>query len=239
MANFPGSIYSPAAVSAGQTIQPADINNPNAEIAAIESGITGGTAPLNIATLNVTAGSTMATLNVSGGSTLATLSVAGGSTFAGTITFSTYNVTPTPTVHLSNSANQNVNNSAYTGLNWDTEDTDAAGMHSTSANSSRITFAQSTGWYGVGANVEWNGNSSGLRLVRLMLNDATAFGGQMSNAPVGGASMPQSVFGLVRATSTSDYVTASVFQNTGSTLSIQANSTLYGTQFWAFKVTSL
>ena len=91
MASFPGSVKSFATRSAGQTIQPAHVNDIQDEVNAIEDGYINGTAHLNsshstVAALSVSGGSTLASLTVSGGSTLASLSVSGGSTLASTIT---------------------------------------------------------------------------------------------------------------------------------------------------------
>ena len=69
MASFPGSVKSFATRSAGQTIQPAHVNDLQDEVNAIEDGYINGTAHLN-----------------SSHSTLAALSVTGGSTLASTIT---------------------------------------------------------------------------------------------------------------------------------------------------------
>ena len=80
MASFPGSVKSFATRSAGQTIQPAHVNDIQDEVNAIEDGYINGTAHLN------SSHSTVAALSVSGGSTLASLSVSGGSTLASTIT---------------------------------------------------------------------------------------------------------------------------------------------------------
>ena len=106
-----------------------------------------------------------------------------------------------PTVKLTHSADQGIaSGNAYTGLNWDTESLDNVGMHSTSANSSRITFASATGWYAVGASIEWNPNSSGSRVVRLMLNDITGIAGDARHASTVTAyttNQPPAVFALV------------------------------------------
>jgi hypothetical protein len=79
VANFPTSIYTPASKSAGQTIDAAFFNDPDAEITAIEQGYLQGTAPLN------SSASTLASLSVTGGSTVATLNISGVSTLAGAV----------------------------------------------------------------------------------------------------------------------------------------------------------
>lgn len=65
---------------AGDTLQPAIINDLQDEVAALEAGLLNGTAPLTSSRAN------LATLTVVGGSTLATLQVSGNSTISGTLT---------------------------------------------------------------------------------------------------------------------------------------------------------
>lgn len=70
MASYPLSVKTFTTKNAGDTIQPADVNDLQSEVNAIEAGLLNGTAPLN-----------------SSHSTLVTLSVTGGSTFAGSVVF--------------------------------------------------------------------------------------------------------------------------------------------------------
>lgn len=65
MPSFPTSVFAPASRSAGQTIQPAHMNDVQDELNAIEGGYLNGTARLN------SSGSTLASLDVNGNSTLA------------------------------------------------------------------------------------------------------------------------------------------------------------------------
>jgi hypothetical protein len=85
-ASYPTAVKSFTSKSAGDTIQPAHVNDLQDEVAAIEGGLLGGTAPLNssrstLASLSVTGNSTLAALNA-GASTLGSLSVTGASTLA-------------------------------------------------------------------------------------------------------------------------------------------------------------
>ena len=70
-ASYPTAAKTFTTKNAGDTIQPAHINDIQTEVEAIESGLLNGTAPLN-----------------SSKSTVASLSVSGASTFAGAVTFS-------------------------------------------------------------------------------------------------------------------------------------------------------
>jgi hypothetical protein len=82
-ASYPTSAKSFTTKNAGDTIQPAHINDLQDEVAAIEAGLLGGVSPLTSS--NVIA----ANLSVGGGSTLATLQVSGNSTITGTLTVAT------------------------------------------------------------------------------------------------------------------------------------------------------
>lgn len=259
MATYPASIYAPASKSAGQTVTANLFNDPDAEITAIQTGLkTGIQHAVTIAQGGLTVSSggiTLSTgsLSISGPSSLATLQVNAESTFVGPVSFST-NVTiassltvtgnltvvgsflaTVPAVRVTHSATQNVNPSAWTGLNWDTEDFDTANMHSTAANSSRLTFT-SSGIYAVGCSVEWPANASNQRFLRIMVNDAQSAGATAVSSMTS-VIIPQSLSATVRAASTTDYVTVQVFQNTGSSIALNANSTTYGVSFWAHRIT--
>ena len=260
MASYPTTARTFASLSNGAVIQATDVGDARDEIAAIEDGLLNGTARLNssnstVATLSVVGGSTLAgALTVAGGSTLASLSVSGGSTVgtlnAGNSTMANLVVTgtltatllQTPTaVRLTHSVKTEVADNAWTGLNWDTELEDGSSMHSTTTNSSRITFAGSTGLYAVGASLEWSVTGlNGHRVVRFRVNDSSGVAGQgqlVSNAAA--AVLPWSLTTLLRVADVTDYVTLLVLSNTGSTASIAPNSTAYGGPlFWAYKVSS-
>lgn len=79
-ASYPTAVKSFTVRSAGDTIQPAHLNDLQDEVAAIEAGLLNGTAPLT------SSNAVVANLSVAGGSTLASLQVAGNSTIAGTLT---------------------------------------------------------------------------------------------------------------------------------------------------------
>lgn len=226
-ASYPGSAKVFTARSAGQTIASAHINDLQDEVNAIETGLLAGTAPLNSSNTVVN------NLQVSGNSTI-TGSLAVASLTVGGVAVSSAFLT-VPTCRVTQSTAANVNNATLTGLNWDVEDFDASGMHSTSVNSSRITFAASTGVYSVGACVEWSVNVNFTRRIRLVLNDGQPFAAA-SQDQITASDAGQNVMGLVRATSTADYVTVAVFQNSGSTMSCGQISTSLITAFWAHRV---
>ena len=209
-AQYPNAVKTFTSRNAGDVIQPSHINDLQDEVNAIEAGLLNATAPLN-----------------SSNSTVANLSVTGNSTIAGVQTVTGGRVM------LTHSAAQGIANSAFTALNWDTETSDASGLHSTSANSSRITFVVSSGLWMVGANVQWDASSGGIRVTRIIKNDLTIEGATYIEKITNNANCAQSVSAMVLATSTSDYVTVDVFQSNGSTGSISSGA---ATRCWAFKL---
>lgn len=213
--------------------QASHINLPQTEITAIEDALLNGFAhALTISTggLTVSTGS----VNVSGPSSVNTLQVNGASTFVGAVTFSTvvtfhasqaFAGTRTPMCRVTGSANQAVASGALTGLSWDTETYDSTGIHSTSANSSRLALTSSGLWM-IGVQVDLNASSgAGSRVVQLRLNDTTTIGEQTQGPAVDAAIVQCHAPYL--ATSTTDYVTALVFQASGSTGSVTSSSFFY------------
>lgn len=258
MASFPTSAITFASRSNGQVIDASHINSLQDEVAAIEAGYLDASARLNssnstVANLSVAGGSTFTgAVTFSSGVTVSTHVLPAsttsnlGSTAAGfkEIHCSSLYVSGVavgagaPSVRLIHSAITDVAHGVNTGMSWDTEVVDANGLHSTATNSSRITFSPSTGTYVVGASIEWNQNSSGARIVSLFLNDSSAVAANAATALGGGFQHPQSISALVRVSDTADYVTVRVLQASGSTGSVAANSTLYGTAFWAHRVST-
>jgi hypothetical protein len=159
MANFPDSIYSPAAKSAGQTITAAFFNDPDGEITAIEQGYRNGTAPLN-----------------SSGSTVATLSVAGGSTFAVRPV-----MTPPDAARVFLQAVADLGSSAASTLSFLSQDVVInSSIHSTGTNPERLT-PQSTGLYLFSAQLTLAGAPTAASAVRIDIRDSSAgiIGAQM------------------------------------------------------------
>jgi hypothetical protein len=237
MASYPNAVKAFTTKNAGDTIQPADVNDVQDEVAAIETGLLNGTAPLNsshstLASLSVTGGSTLASLSVAGASSLASLHVTGASTFAGAVTFTgavSGFFTPSVYCQLSHHVLQELANNTWTGLNFDTEDAiKGAGVHSTAANSSRINLT-SSGLFWMAAQVSFNPNTAAVLGARLVANDtvylsAAALQVGLNSAGVGGA---MGVQALYYATSTGDFVGVQGFHNNGSTLSVSNSTSKY------------
>lgn len=228
-ASFPNAVKTFTTKNPGDVIQSADVDDLQDEVHAIEDGYLNGTAGLN------SSNSTLANLSVTGNST-----IAGSLAVAGTLTIGGQQVLTPTGCRLTHSVDQGLSSGSWVGLNWDTETYDPANLHSTSANSSRITFAGSTGLYTVGASVQWSTAVNANFAIRVMLNDGI---GQCLNQMSGAAPVAFSalaVAGSVRASSTTDYVTVQIYQNGYSSASVMgtgtAGSTLAGCWFWAAKV---
>lgn len=148
-ASYPTSIKSFTTKNTGDAIQAAHINDLQDEVAAIEQGLLGGTAPLN------SSNSTLATLSVTGGSTLATLQVGGNSTIAGTLTVTTIistSVSPSAVTSAcrvySSAVTQYANASSWTRLAMDVREYDLSSEY----DSTTFTFTpKSSGYYSVTA----------------------------------------------------------------------------------------
>lgn len=248
---YPSAVATFGTKNAGDTIQPSHINDLQTEVTAMESALVTGPISLpavSAQSLSVTGGSTFAsTIAISTQtyifpSSRATagdvLTVASTSGSTATLQWRAPTGFAPITARLSHSANQEVLSAAWTGLNFDTEDEDASGLHSTSANSSRLTFV-STGMYLVGANVDMSiPTAGGDRRGRIVINDSTTVIGGVEVAGVATITVAGiSVMGTYRAASATDYATVQVFQGSGSTATALGNSTVYGgTRFWACKV---
>ena len=235
MANYPGANPSFTTKQDGVDYpQAAHINLVQDEIVAIGSALRGGlshaltvngalavsTGGVTVSTggLRVSGPSTLANLQAAdstvaaltaGASTLASLQVSGNSTFAGSVTFSGTIRPAIPAVVVTNGSTTAISSATWTGVSWNTDVWNPNGMHSTSANSSRVVFADSTGVYLVTASVTTSSLAAGAWLGRIRVNDTTA----VAYTDVNGFSNLSGGLTLcahVRAASTADYVTVQV-----------------------------
>lgn len=138
---------------------------------------------------------------------------AGGSTFAG--------------VRLYNSSNASLSNATTTIINFNSENFDTDGFHSTSSNTSRITIPSGKGgYYSIGAIFSYEQNNTGIRQIRLIKNGTFKEYVMYSTASGGPIIGYSSVWDLT----VGDYIEVEAYQNSGSTLQ------LYGNEFyfWAY-----
>jgi len=203
MAQYPGAVKTFTTRNAGDVIQPSHVNDLQDEVNAIEAGLLQGTAPLN-----------------SSNSTVANLTVT-GTTFW-----------KTDYVFLSQTSTQTISSGGATqAMDFQNEILNSGGMHSTSANSSRVTFA-STGVYLIQGLVNIPNASTGSLVGQLVLNDVTNISPRFTvNAEPtasghGGTVAPMALW---RITSTSDYVTLQVIFSGASATQSPVSTTLLNT----------
>src|SRR3990167_3440551 len=181
MASFPTSVknYGADLIDGTDYPQAAHINDVRAEITAIEGGYLNGTAPLNssnstVANLRVTGGSTMSSLTLgtlavssqfsAGASTLAAVTVTSNATIGGLL-----RVSAQPHCVVRSVVVQDLASEGWTGIVFDTEDLDVGALHSTAANTSRVTVPTgSSGVYLLSASVRFGLQSSGICSIRLL-----------------------------------------------------------------------
>lgn len=143
-----------------------------------------------------------------------------------------------PKVRVYNSANISVTSSTDTALTFDTERFDTDTMHSTSTNTSRITFT-TAGTYLVGANVEWASDSTSYRELTLRLNGSTKIGSSVvqPSSSVVTRQTVTTVYAFQIVSSVADYVEAVVRHVKGSALNVVAAGN-YSPEFYAIWMSS-
>jgi hypothetical protein len=116
-------------------------------------------------------------------------------------------------------------------ITWDAESYDSDGMHSTSTNTSRITFNKA-GTYRIAGKVSFAQNATGRRIVRLIKNGDTVnpIGQWESPKPGDAASAaPSIVFDDELVFAVNDYVELQAFQSSTVTLAIATGTPVDGT----------
>lgn len=256
MANYPGANPSFTTKQDGVDYpQAAHINTIQDEVVAIGTALRSGldhALTVNTGGVTVSAGG----LRVTGASTLATVQ-AGNSTIAGDLVVSgTLTVGGTAITggrldgaKVTNTAFQEIANSAWVGLSWNNEVHDTNNLHSTSANSSRL-LLNSSGLWMIGAQVTWISPSSGGEFQgRIVLSDTSILTGFASQPMVNNGVSSKAAYTFSAphyATDTGQYVTVQVYQNSGSTRSVAGSTAVETTsltnigptQFWVQKVSA-
>lgn len=259
MATYPAGTFSPTAKSNGQVIQAAHVSDLDSEVVAIEDALRNGlahaviisTGGLTVSTggLRVSGPSTLVgTLQQTGNSTITgSLSVSGNSTFAGNLTVAgavtiggvaVGGRAPSARVSIQASTVTVSNSATFAGVNWTTNDYDSTGLHSTSADSSRMNLTSSGMWL-FGGQVQMDmGNSTGRHSIRVLANDNQALASfdrngfsEVSNVPL---TLP--IGGLFYATDTTAFLTVQLRYIGGGTVqmfgSTGGSSGLGPTHFW-------
>lgn len=129
-------------------------------------------------------------------------------------------------------ATQSIDSSASTAVTFDSERWDTDGLHSTSSNTSRITF-QRSGKYVVGGNVRWDNNATGLRSVAIRLNGST-FLAYTQDTVVADSEEYQQVSCLYDF-SVDDYIELVVYQTSGGSLDLLSYANT-APEFWSIRI---
>lgn len=140
---------------------------------------------------------------------------------------------PKPMCRVYNSTDQNVATSTFTALTFDSERYDVGGMHSTSANTSRITIPTGGGGvYHIGASIRfaYSATAGSVRLLRLRLNGTTYLNG-LEIVPVGSSGDTQLNVSCDYKLAAGDYVEAIAFHTVGSIIAVLTASA-YSPEFW-------
>lgn len=135
-----------------------------------------------------------------------------------------------PRARVYNNANISVANATDQALTFNSERFDTDTMHSTSVNTSRITFT-SAGTYLVGGNAIFAANATGTRKIFVRLNGTTP----IATAEVvnGGASADVSLaVSTLYTFAASDYIELVAFQNSTGSLNVTASGNT-SPEFWA------
>lgn len=256
---YPTNVQAFATKNQGDTIQNSHVNDLQTETAAIETGLLNG---LQHALVISTGGLTVSTggVQINGPSTFAgavTLSsgVASTVSFASSVTFSgnaqvngtllvggnpVGSALPGAKVAITSSVTT-ANSTTWTGISWNVEINDAAGLHSTAANSSRINLTSSGTWL-VGAQLLWDdgAGSTAVLAARIMANDTNVIAAHRYYANNGAATqVSQMVSGVYYTGSTTDYIICAAQRVGAGTLGLSSGTSTndYGyTHFWAQRV---
>lgn len=230
-ASYPGAVKVFTSRNAGDVLQPSHINDLQDEVAAIEAGITQGTAALN------SSNSTVRALSVTGNSTIGGNLVVTGSLTAGSFALTGVQTNDVqPRCKVTKGSTQSVANITWTALTFDGEDYDVGALHSTGSNPSRITTVSSGVWmFGATVASTLNGQSG---LVSFRKNGTTFVSAKVKF--LGNSSLTESghLTTIEQMTSTADYMECMVFQNTGGALEFGtvSSSRVDQPEFWAVKL---
>lgn len=126
-----------------------------------------------------------------------------------------------PTCRVYNSSALSIPNGGETVLTFNSENHDVDSMHSTSVNTSRITF-NTAGVYVVTLQVDFVTNGTGMRYAYIEHSTAGAIGlvGCPANGSIGTALTVTTQFKVAAGS----YVQAKAWQNSGGSLNISANA---------------
>jgi hypothetical protein len=116
-------------------------------------------------------------------------------------------------------SNQTISNNTYTLVTFNAETYDTDGFHSTSVNTERMTIpAGLAGYYQVTANVGFNTNTTGRRLLQIKKNGSAIAVGEASSATTD--NYPAFNTSIIVNLTVGDYVDLEVYQTSGGSLDV-------------------
>jgi hypothetical protein len=133
-------------------------------------------------------------------------------------------------VQCNKSGNQSINNSTVTIVTFDTETVDTDGFHSTVTNTDRLTVPSGkAGKYLVVATANFAGNATGIRQLLLYKNTTQVAENVIASNSGGGSTNANAQ--IIVDLAVGDYMSYSVWQNSGGALNIQGSAAGVYSQF--------
>lgn len=124
--------------------------------------------------------------------------------------------------YVTGTAVQSIPNNAYTALNWDSNQVDNQGLHSTATNTSNI-YIKEAGTYRISAQLYFAANATGVRIARIQKN-GSALNRTTVSVPVSSASVASTMHSsIINSAVPGDYYSVEVYQNSGGALDHQNN----------------
>jgi len=120
-----------------------------------------------------------------------------------------------------NSGNIEIANGTATNLTFDSERYDTDNIHSTTANTDRLT-CRTPGKYLIIGNIHWDANPTGTRITSIYLNGSDYIGSYRTD-PSADAEIGHFISTIYNL-SVDDYVTLTVYQNSGGALDVEKES---------------
>lgn len=126
-----------------------------------------------------------------------------------------------PRCRLYHAASPNLANGVATSIAWDTEETDASGMHDPAVNPSRIT-AVTAGYYDVRAQGIFAANATGYRTLAILKNGAVVAATRHQASPATASHFAQVTDEVYLGVG--DYIEIQATQGSGAALALQGGS---------------
>jgi hypothetical protein len=147
-----------------------------------------------------------------------------------------------PAFHLTQvGVAQNILNNTFTSITFNTEaiDVPAPGGHDLVTNTSRYTVQTGHGglWL-VSAKQGWDGNTTGRRLSRFLINGATVVPGSEHSVPPASTALLQPVATYPVRLSAGDYIEFQQAQDSGGTRTTYLGTADSGAAFWGVRIGS-